>query len=154
LSINNKIKAFTLSEIIVVLILTSMVVALAFSVLSLVQKHMRSIEENLKEHTIINKLEVSLCLDFNRFSKINYNDFQQELQFYNEIDTIQYQFRRDYIVNDLDTFKIQLHNKKFYFEGETKQNGNIDAMKLTVSNNNSNKFIFVYKQNDATSFIE
>ena len=137
-----------------VLILTSMVVALAFSVLSLVQKHMRSIEENLKEHTIINKLEVSLCLDFNRFSKINYNDFQQELQFYNEIDTIQYQFRRDYIVNDLDTFKIQLHNKKFYFEGETKQNGNIDAMKLTVSNNNSNKFIFVYKQNDATSFIE
>ncbi|PWK20023.1 type II secretion system protein [Xanthomarina spongicola] len=150
----NKIKAFTLSEIIVVLILTSIVVALAFSVLSLVQKHMRSIEENLKEHTIINKLEVSLSLDFNRFSKINYNDMEQELRFYNEIDTIQYQFNSDYIVKELDTFKIQLQNKKLYFEGEPKQNGNIDAIKLTISNNNSNKFIFVYKQNDATSFIE
>ena len=150
---NNKIQAFTLSEIIVVLILTSMVVALAFSVLSLVQKHMRSIEGNLKEHTIINKLEVSLSLDFNRFSRINYNDLQQELKFYNEIDTIQFQFNKDYIVKENDTFKIQLQNKKFYFEGETKQNGNIDAIKLTVSNN-SNKFIFVYKQNDATSFIE
>jgi len=151
---NNKIKAFTLSEIIVVLILTSMVVALAFAVLSLVQKHMRSIEENLKEHTIINKLEVSLNLDFNRFSRIKYDDIEQELQFYNEIDTIQYQFNRDYIIKELDTFKIQLQNKKFYFEGEPKQNGNIDAVKLTVSNNNSNKFIFVFKQNDATSFIE
>jgi len=151
---NNKIKAFTLSEIIVVLILTSIVVALAFSVLSLVQKHMRSIEENLKEHTIINKLEVSLNLDFNRFSRINYNDIEKELQFYNEIDTLHYQFNNDYIIKELDTFKIQLQNKKFYFEGETKQNGDIDAMKLTVSNNNSNKFIFVYKQNDATSFIE
>jgi len=138
----------------VVLILTSIVVALAFSVLSLVQKHMRSIEENLKEHTIINKLEVSLNLDFNRFSRINYNDIEKELQFYNEIDTLHYQFNNDYIIKELDTFKIQLQNKKFYFEGETKQNGDIDAMKLTVSNNNSNKFIFVYKQNDATSFIE
>lgn len=137
-----------------VLILTSIVVALAFSVLSLVQKHMRSIEENLKEHTIINKLEVSLNLDFNRFSRINYNDIEKELQFYNEIDTLHYQFNNDYIIKELDTFKIQLQNKKFYFEGETKQNGDIDAMKLTVSNNNSNKFIFVYKQNDATSFIE
>jgi prepilin-type N-terminal cleavage/methylation domain-containing protein len=150
---NNKIQAFTLSEIIVVLILISIVVALAFSVLSLVQKHMRSIEENLKEHTIINKLEVSLSLDFNRFSRINYNDFQQELQFYNEIDTLHYQFNKDYIIKELDTFKIQLQNKHFYFEGEVKQNGDIDAMKLTVSNNN-NKFIFVYKQNDATSFID
>lgn len=137
-----------------VLILTSIVVALAFSVLTLVQKHMHSIEENLKEHTIINKLEVSLNLDFNRFSRINYNDIEKELQFYNEIDTLHYQFNNDYIIKELDTFKIQIQNKKVFFEGETKQNGEIDALKLTVSNNNSNKFIFVYKQNDATSFIE
>ena len=83
-----------------VLILTSIVVALAFSVLTLVQKHMRSIEENLKEHTIINKLEVSLSLDFNRFSRINYNDIEKELQFYNEIDTLHYQFNNDYIIKE------------------------------------------------------
>lgn len=137
-----------------VLILTSIVLALAFSVLTLVQKHMYSIEKNLKEHTIINKLEVSLCLDFSRYSRISFDEMEQQLQFYNEIDTLHYQFKTDYIVKELDTFKIQLQNKNLYFEGETKEKGDIDAMKLTVSNNNIDKFIFVYKQNDATTFIE
>lgn len=137
-----------------VLILTSIVVALAFSVLSLVQRHMHSIEENLKEHTIINKLEVSLSIDFNRFSRITYDDFSEELKFNNEIDTIHYQFKEDYIVKELDTFKIQVENKKFYFDGETTRGGAMDAIKLTVSNNGGNKTLFVFKQNDATTFMK
>ncbi|MEO8934111.1 MAG: hypothetical protein ABI295_07365, partial [Xanthomarina sp.] len=83
-----------------VLILTSIVLALAFSVLTLVQKHMYSIEKNLKEHTIINKLEVSLCLDFSRYSRISFDEMEQQLQFYNEIDTLHYQFKTDYIVKE------------------------------------------------------
>jgi len=64
----NKIQAFTLSEIIVVLILTTIIVGLAFSVLTLVQKHMRSIQSNFYNTTELKKLETSLWLDFNRYS--------------------------------------------------------------------------------------
>ena len=43
MKLTSKIQAYTLSEMIVVLILTSIVVGMAFSVLTLVQKHMSGI---------------------------------------------------------------------------------------------------------------
>ena len=88
----NKIKAFTLSEMIIVLILTAIVVGLAFTVLGLVQKHMLSIQKNYNTQTEVKKLETSLWLDFNRFSKIEFDNIENKLKFKTEIDSITYQF--------------------------------------------------------------
>ena len=44
----HKIKAFTLSELIVVMVLTLVVAGMAFSVLQLVQKHMYAIKGNFE----------------------------------------------------------------------------------------------------------
>lgn len=153
MKINGKINAFTLSEMIVVLILTSIVVGLAFSVLTLVQKHMSTIQNNFSNNIELNKLEQSLWLDFNRYSKIEYKTLEEEVVFTNEIDSIAYQFHDLYVVKDIDTFHIQLQNKMFYYNGNQIENGLIDALKLETSKTSQNQHLFIFKENDATPFL-
>ena len=150
---NNKIKAFTLSEMIIVLILTSIVVGLAFSVLSLVQKHMFSIQQNYNKTTELNMLEVALHLDFNRYSKVNYNNLENEIKFISPIDSISYKFYENMIIKETDTFNIQLQNKMFFFDGETVANGKMDALKLLTSKDFQNQVLFIYKKNDASNYM-
>ena len=154
MKINSKIQAFTLSEMIVVLILTSIVVGLAFSVLTLVQKHMYSIQDNFNRNTELNKLEQSLWLDFNRYPKISYDNINDEVVFSSELDSVSYKFKDNYIIKDLDSFPIQLKSKKLFFDGESIFKGKMDALKLETSKEFQNQLLFVYKQNDAAQFMD
>lgn len=154
LKTNKKIQAFTLSEMIVVLILTSIVIGLAFSVLTLVQKHMRNIQNNLSQSTELNKLEQSLWLDFNRFAKITFDDRTDKLVFSTAIASTSYTFNAKYIVKGRDTFNIQFSSKTLFFDGNTTTKGQIDAMRLESSKAFQNQRLFVFKQNDATLFMD
>lgn len=149
----HKIQAFTLSEMIVVIILTSIVVGMAFSVLTLVQKHMASIQDNFNKNTELNKLEQTLWLDFSRYSAIKHNELDDTLIFTTEMDSIGYQFTSEYIIKDMDTFNIQLQQKSFYFDGSIIQNGQVDAIKLEASKGIQSQSLFIFKQNDATLFM-
>ena len=150
---NKKIPAFTLSEMVVVLILTSIVVGLAFSVLTLVQKHMQTIQNNFSLNTEINKLEQSLWLDFNRYNKIVFDNREDKLVFSTAIDSIVYKINENYIVRDIDTFNIQFSRKTLFFDGNTTTKGTIDAIKLETSKPFQSQHLFVFKQNDATQFM-
>lgn len=150
---NKKIKAFTLSEMVVVIILTSIVVGLAFSVLSLVQKHMMSIQHNFSQNTELQKLEQSLYLDLNRYSKIEYNTSDEELKFSNALDSIRYTIHKKIIIKDQDTFNISINQKQFFFNGNSIESGQIDAIKLETSKATQNKIIFVFKTNDAANYM-
>jgi hypothetical protein len=153
MKINKRIQAFTLSEMVVVLILTSIVVGLAFSVLNLVQKHMLSIKSNFINHTEMNKLEQSLWIDFNRYSNVEYYVLEDEIQFRNPMDSIRYQFQENYIIKGIDTFDIEVQNKTIFYEGKKRESGVIDALKLKFSKNFQNQLLFIFKENDATLFI-
>lgn len=149
----SKIQAFTLSEMVVVLILTSIVVGLAFSVLSLVQKHMVGIQNNFIKNTELNKLEQSLWIDFNRYPNIIYDALEDEIKFTNAMDSITYQFNGTYIIKATDTFHIQLQSKILFFDGNEVRTGGIDALKLETSKTFQNQPLFIFKDNDATPFI-
>ena len=151
---HNKIQAFTLSEMIIVLILTSIVVGLAFTVLNLVQKHMISIQHNYTSKTELNKLETALWLDFNKYSEINFDNIENELQFKTEIDSVTYQFLETKIVKNRDTFPIILENKTLFFDGQVTENGQIDAIKLKTVKEKNHQLLFVFKQNDATAYLK
>lgn len=150
---NNKIKAFTLSELIVVLILTSIVVGLAFSVLTLVQKHMGSIQQNYNQKTKLNLLESILWTDFNRYSNIAYDSMNNTLELSSELGSTSYQFTKTSIIKDIDTFNIELENKSFFYKGNIIEKGIIDALKLETSKTFQNQKLFIYKKNDATAFM-
>ncbi len=151
---NKKIQAFTLSEIIVVLILTSIVVGMAFSVLRLVQKQMFAIQQNYNGATELNKLETVLWLDFNKYPNIRYYGLENKLVLKNTIDSVSYVFSEACIVRKLDTFPIQLEEKTFYFDGLLSKTYPIDAIKLRTNKSFQNRELFIYKQNDATVYLE
>ncbi|AUP81629.1 hypothetical protein C1H87_13675 [Flavivirga eckloniae] len=138
---------------IVVLIITSIVIGMAFSVLSLVQNHMSGIKNNFTNNTELNKLEQSLCLDLNRYPKIEYNELENTISLKTEIDSITYQFNENNIIKETDTFNIQLVDKQFFFNGNKVNHGIIDAVKLEASKVFQNQKLFIFKENDATFFV-
>uniref|UniRef100_UPI00404B9039 PulJ/GspJ family protein n=1 Tax=Gelidibacter sp. TaxID=2018083 RepID=UPI00404B9039 len=153
MKLTSKIQAYTLSEMIVVLILTSIVVGMAFSVLTLVQKHMSSIQNNFNATTKFHLLEQSLTLDFNRFSDITYDSIDDVLIFSSEIETRTYTFTQEHIIKDRDTFPLTLTTKTFYFDGSPVGKGTVDAIKLETSKTFQNKQLFIYKHNAANTFM-
>ncbi|HBI00707.1 MAG TPA: hypothetical protein DDY18_03685, partial [Flavobacterium sp.] len=60
-----KVKSFTLSELIVVMIITVIVVGIAFSVLLLVKKQIKGIEKNYQKTTQLALFEEKFWRDFN-----------------------------------------------------------------------------------------
>lgn len=139
---------------IVVVILTAIVVGLAFSVLRLVQNHMNGIRKNYFQKTEFHKLEQALWLDFNRYPNLKYNTSGDKLILSNEIDSTFYTFHKNFIVSELDTFDIPIQNKSFFFLGDEVPQGNIDALKITASKAFQNQSVFIYHKSDATAYMK
>ncbi|MGW9686749.1 PulJ/GspJ family protein [Flagellimonas sp. 2504JD1-5] len=149
-----KVQAFTLSEMLVVLLLTIIVVGLAFSILGLVQKQMFGIQENYEDKTAGNLLRQALWVDFNSHPQITFSQKTGSIQLRNEMGERYYGFYKDYVTRDLDTFYTDYKLGKLYFEGEEVMGGVIDALELSTSGEEeSNKRIFVYKKNTAADFM-
>ena len=145
---SGKIKSFTLTEMMVVLVISAIVVGLAFTILSIVQKNMLSIEENYTYSTELTQLEVALTADFNSFTRVDWIENQDMLQFSSPLASRSYVFYQDSIVSDISMFKVQLKDKSFFFEGKNINSGNIDAIKLKFAKTSDHHAIFVYKKND------
>ncbi|MFI1772546.1 hypothetical protein [Thalassobellus citreus] len=114
---------------------------------------MAVIQTNFVKNTELNKLEQSLWLDFNRYSKIEYDALEADLKFTNEIDSVTYQFHDTSIIKETDTFHIKMRRKILFFDGDIIEKGLLDALKFETSKTMQNQPLFIFKQNDATSFI-
>ncbi|MGY3793199.1 PulJ/GspJ family protein [uncultured Aquimarina sp.] len=149
----HKIKAFTLTEMMVVLVITAIVVGLAFSVLSLVQKNMRSIENNYEYQSQIRSLEVALTIDFNKYTSIHWNAKENILSLSSPNKENRYIFTKDSVYNNQDTFRLQIKDIQYFFEGKKVNSGSIDAVKLKYMKASDVHSTFVYKYNDPTIYF-
>jgi competence protein ComGC len=147
-----KIAAFTLSEMLVVLLLTIIVVGLAFSVLGLVQKQMWDIQKNYEEKTTDNLLQQALWVDFNSNASIEFSNKQQALFLGNEAKEQSYRFYEGYILRGTDTLDTNFTVSKMFYKGVEVSNGFIDALELT-NTDQVPKTLFIYKKNTATDFM-
>ncbi|WP_109435883.1 type II secretion system protein J [Aquimarina sp. AU119] len=150
MKINHKIKAFTLTEVMVVMVISAIVVGLAFSVLGIVQKNMRNIGENYKNQEQIQSFETALTIDFNTFPTAVWDPIENTLMVSSPIDERKYQFYNDSVVTNISKHAISIKEKMFYFEGRSVQSGSIDAIKFTFHNTKESHRLFVFKYNDAT----
>lgn len=150
---SKKIRAFTLSELLVVIAITTIVVALAFSIFSLVQRNMHRLQGNFEQNTAAQMLHQSLWLDMNRYNRLNYDDKLNILYMKNELDSVKYQFTNEYIIKELDTFSLVLADKKLYLDGKEISRGTIDAISLSLSREYQNRKLFVFGKSDATIYI-
>ncbi len=150
IKINQKIKAFTLTEVMVVIVISAIVAGLAFSILGIVQRNMSTIEDNYAYQTELQSLEVALTIDFNTHTNAQWNAREDILTLSSPIGKRQYKFLTDSITSDIDQYLIKTKEKRFYFEGEPVNSGRIDAVKLTFDKTTDLHRIFVFKHNDPT----
>lgn len=145
---NKKLKSFTISELLVVLIISSIVVGIAFSVLDLTRKEIQKINQNKEFEIKINQAELKLTIDMNSFSKCKVSE--NYLFFQNEIDSIQYQIFDGNLIVREDTLISNVVEVDYFLNGEKINNGAFDALKLVVKTKKDiNSTVFVYKINDA-----
>ncbi|UJH68669.1 hypothetical protein [Allomuricauda sp. SCSIO 65647] len=148
-----KIAAFTLSEMLVVLLLTTVVVGMAFAVLNLVQRQMQGIDGNYEQNTEFNLLRQSLWFDFNQYDGVWYDAKKSELVFANELYETVYGLHEAYIVKQQDTFFVEVAKREFFFKGQEQLSGEIDALGFGLSKKNGSQQLFVFKKNAATSHL-
>lgn len=148
-----KISAFTLNEMVVALVLTAIVVGLAFSILSLTQKQMLGIQQNYIKNDVLRQFEQALWVDFNKYHTAIYNDYTNELVLKNEIDSVNYSFKNGFVLKNLDTLKMALAERIFYLDGKQVSEGIIDAIEIITSKESQNPTVFVYKKKDAAYYM-
>ncbi len=145
---NPKIKSFTLTELLVVMIITAIVVGLAFTVLRLVQKQIYAIETNYNKTSNLALFEQKLWQDFNEMNSIQCNTKESSLLMQSEMDTVIYSFQENYTLRNTDTIKLKLVAAKFLFEGKEVQEGQMDAVSISATEELLDFEIFVSKKND------
>ena len=149
---SNKVKAFTLSEILVVLVVASIVIAMAFLVLNIVRKQVVGIQNNYAKKQIINTFEKVFQRDFNNNQAI-YISKTNTLMLKNTKDSIEYIMSSNFIARNKDTFDIPIENKKLFLEGFEVKNNQIDALELNLSASFGNKKLFFFQQKDASYYV-
>lgn len=150
-----KIKAFTLSETLVALVLMVIIVGLASSIINLTTTNIKLIQENENGYRDLEQLEFILELDISRNQKMTYSDSDSALWLKNRIDSIRYKFKQiegednTAIIRNQDTITSQLLKTRFYHKGKAVNRGIIDA--IEVINTKTKHSIFVYKPEDMYS---
>jgi type II secretory pathway pseudopilin PulG len=148
---NNKVKSFTLSEMLVVMIITVIVIGIAFSVLSLVQKQIRSIEKNFSKTTELSLCEQQLWQDFNSHNTIWSDKTKIVLQ--SDTDTVTYTFNDNFTMRKNDTIRARLAISKIFFEGREVNNSYIDAVSISANAEIPDYSIFVSSRPDAAHYM-
>jgi len=151
--LNRKVKAFTLAEMLVVLVISGIVISLTMLILSLVQKQLRIINTNNNKTTEIRLLERALWQDFNKH-RLFYNNTKQQLHCISEIDTVLYTFTPSYVIRNTDTLNVPIFKTTTYLDGTTTtNNNNIDAIELQLSKEIADKTVFIYTSKDASFYL-
>lgn len=147
-----KIKAFTISELLVVLVVSTIVISMTFLVLNMVRKQLRLIQGNYQKKQEVQFFENTLTRDFNR-GVAYYEPKLNRLLLKNSKDSVEYLFLKQYILREKDTFQIELDNLKLFLGGKEVSENTIDAIEITTSSNFANQYIFVYQTKDVAYSI-
>ena len=144
-----KVKSFTLSEMLVVMVITTIVVGLAFTVLNLLTKQIHLISNNYQESVNISKLETALWIDFKTHDKVMAISENRKLIFSNAGIKRSYTFSQEFTLKDRDTLP-KVDDFKFFSLRRNVIKGPIDALKLTIGS----REVFVFRRNDAAYYLK
>lgn len=150
---SNKVKSFTLSELLVTMIITVIVVGLAFTVLDLVRKQIIVIGKNYNRTTEFAFFKQRIWLDFNKNNDITYNPVNNQVVLKSDSDTVYYNFNGDFVLRNKDTLKTKIKIEKLFFQGTEIKQGIIDAIGFLEEKEAADSHFFVFKNNDATFFM-
>lgn len=147
-----KIKAFSLQEMMVVLIITTVIVGMAFAVLNLVQKQMNGIEQIYRVKNDVNGSRQTLWMDFTKYTSIYLDEKKGALYFSNATGERTY-FLESQTISNGDNLTLEYDSVTFYFENREISNGEIDAISIESSKETGGTNIFVFKENTPETYM-
>jgi len=150
--LTKKTKAFTIAELLVVLVISAIVVSLAIAVLMLVQKQMQSIQSIEEKKQEIIYLERALWQDFNQ-GRPYYQLKDKMLMKYAKHDTVRYKFNDGYVMRNDDTLKVDVKNIQCFLDGYEVKEGYVDAIGFLFSEEFHHKELFIFKIKDAAFYM-
>ncbi|AWI25277.1 PulJ/GspJ family protein [Flavobacterium pallidum] len=148
-----KINSFTLSELLVTMIIALIVVGLAFEVLNLVKKQFTGVQKKYENTEQLALFKERIWLDFNRHSQISYDSAKLSLTLKSDTDSVFYDFLNESVIRDKDTLKLPVKIKRAFFQGEEVTAGLVDAVSFDTGNEKTAAHLFVFKRNDTTLFM-
>lgn len=151
---NKKIPGFTLSEILVVLVITAIVIGIAFSVLRLVTKQYNAINASYTYRTEVQQLKQRLLVDVNQSKAMRLNTEEDQLEITGADEMIIYTWNQDQLIRNTDTLTIGITEATFMRNGITVENGAFDGLKLHLNHKGRELALFVAKETDAKSYIQ
>lgn len=149
---NHKIAAFTIAEMLVVLVLSGILIMLAMGVLNLVQKQIQLVEINYSQNNKVRSLERILWQDFNQYS-FYYDNKKEQLVGFTPKDTLHYSFNDTFVIRNFDTIPVEIKQKSFFLNAEKVNKGLIDAIELKLSKSYQNTILFCYQKKDARFYL-
>ena len=150
----DKVKSFTLTELLVVMIITAIVAGIAFTVLRLVQQQVHIIGENFEKSGKLSLFEQRLWQDFNEYRAVKFDKANKILSCASEIDTVVYTFSDGFALRNADTIRLKLVINKVWFEGKEPRQQNIDAISISATAELPDYNLFISKRNDAALFMD
>jgi prepilin-type N-terminal cleavage/methylation domain-containing protein len=147
-----KVNAFTLSELLVVLVISGIVISITFLALQLVQKQIKEIQVNFRDQQEIKQFETVIVNDLNT-RKAKFIKNKNEIVFKGVNDAISYRFERDYFLRGKDTFKLKIIEKSFFLDNEKVDDGFVDAIYFKFAQSYNDKQIFVYTVKDSEFYM-
>jgi prepilin-type N-terminal cleavage/methylation domain-containing protein len=147
-----KINAFTLSEMLVVLVVSSILISMAFVAVSMVQKQVYLIQKNLSKKQQLLFFEATLLRDFNTH-RVFFIKEENSLLLKSGKDSISYTFFDDFVIRGTDTIKISFENKTLFLDGAMVTDGEIDAIALNLLSSYANAQLFLQKTKGATFYL-
>lgn len=148
----NKIKAFTLGELLVVMVVSSIVISMTFLVLDMTRKQVNTIQENYKKKQAFRFFETTFTRDFNLHSAF-YHEKEKRLNLTNTKDSIQYFFLDTKVLRNQDTFHVKFVEIALFLDGKIVADKSIDAILMEASNSFGQQKLFVQQRKDAAYYI-
>lgn len=152
--LSRKIHAFTLSDVLVALAISSILYGIIYMAISLITNNIGSIKNNFVQGDALQLVEQQLTLDFNTYPSVLYNNFDNRLVFSSPLDSIVYKFEEDYVMRSQDTLAVRLQKKIFFFKGEVTQKGVVDGLQLNCIKEKEMIPLFIFKKNDAYTLLK
>lgn len=152
MNLNKKLPAFTLSEMMVVLVLSAIVISIAMVVLNLVQKQIAGVNRQFTVNKEIQQLELALWRDMN-LGNVWYDDKRGEILIYSFKDTVRYHFTHNYALRNDDTLNVEVLDYQIFSDGYKIKGNKVDAISLRINKSGQQRNLFVFKPNAADYYM-
>ena len=147
-----KLKAFTLYEMLVAMIVSAIVMAITASIFILVSKQFNSFRIQTDNEIKIRQLHSILMNEVAWSNRIYIDQYYKKIIFSNELKKSVISFDNEVAIFKNDTIAENILFQGF-FENKEIEDGNIDALKLIYMSHNIEKQLFYYKNYDAEFYI-